>query len=58
MSGANMGNMLRRKVLSKLTDWKNRKGKKTCLIVKGVSQFGKTFIIREFGHEFYRLKGE
>ncbi|MCF0141653.1 MAG: ATP-binding protein [Mogibacterium sp.] len=44
--------MLKRKFMDTLEMWKNTKDKK-CLLVKGVRQCGKTFIIREFGKANY-----
>lgn len=44
--------MLKRKFYNKLSEWKNRKDK-TCLLVKGARQIGKTFIIDLFGRENY-----
>ncbi|MCF0110898.1 MAG: ATP-binding protein [Erysipelotrichaceae bacterium] len=44
--------MLKRKFMSTLERWKETKNK-NCLLVKGVRQCGKTFIIREFGKARY-----
>ena len=44
--------MLKRKAYNKLLEWKNSKDKK-CLMVKGARQVGKTYLIREFGHNEY-----
>lgn len=44
--------MLRRKITSQLLDWKND-ANKTCLLVKGARQVGKTFIIDEFAKSHY-----
>lgn len=44
--------MLKRKVYSKLLEWKNSKDKK-CLMIKGARQVGKTYLIREFGRNEY-----
>ena len=44
--------MLRRKIFEELIKWKNKNNKK-CLLVKGARQVGKTFIIREFGKQYY-----
>ncbi len=46
--------MLERKVMKELEAWKRQTGKKTCLLLYGVRQCGKTFIIREFGRKYYR----
>ena len=45
--------MFKRKFMSVLIEWKNKKDKK-CLLVKGARQVGKTFIIREFGKQHYK----
>ena len=44
--------MLRRDILDKLTEWKNRDHRP--LIISGLRQTGKTFIVREFGKQFYK----
>ena len=44
--------MLRRKIESRLLDWKKSHGRK-CLLVKGARQVGKTFSIEKFGKEQY-----
>lgn len=41
--------MLRRKIYDKLLAWKNNKGKKDAILLRGVRQCGKTYIVREFG---------
>ena len=43
--------MLRRDIWEKLVGWKERKHHP--LIIKGLRQTGKTFIVRKFGEEFY-----
>lgn len=45
--------MLRRKIYSNLLNWKKNHSK-SCLMVKGARQVGKTFIIREFGKNEYQ----
>jgi predicted AAA+ superfamily ATPase len=45
--------MLKRKISSDLTLWKNRENK-LCLLVKGARQVGKTFIINEFARLNYK----
>ncbi len=45
--------MLHRKITSQLLDWKNDTGK-TCLLVKGARQVGKTFIIDDFARKHYK----
>ncbi|MBR5341929.1 MAG: ATP-binding protein [Erysipelotrichaceae bacterium] len=44
--------MLERKVYKELLKWKESHGK-TCLMVKGARQVGKTYIVREFGRNEY-----
>lgn len=46
--------MLRRKIYDKLLAWKNNKGKKDAILLRGVRQCGKTFIVREFGKHEYK----
>lgn len=46
--------MLERKILEKMLQWKNSRGKKTCLLIRGVRQCGKTYIVREFGQRYYK----
>lgn len=43
---------MERLILSKLLDWKNSSYRKP-LILKGVRQVGKTWILREFGRRYY-----
>ena len=45
--------MLKRKIMTKLLEWKEKK-KEECLLIKGARQVGKTFIIREFGKKYYK----
>ncbi|MBQ1396757.1 MAG: ATP-binding protein [Eubacterium sp.] len=45
--------MLQRKMMRQLMEWK-RSRKKDCLLVHGVRQCGKTYLIREFGKAEYR----
>jgi predicted AAA+ superfamily ATPase len=45
--------MLKRKIMSVLEEWKRTK-KRKCLLLKGVRQCGKTFIIREFAKQNYK----
>ena len=46
--------MFKRKILSAIQDWKNRNSsKKKALIVKGLRQVGKTYIVDYFAHENY-----
>ena len=44
---------MKRKITQKLIDWKNRPGHKP-LILQGARQVGKTFILEEFGKEYYK----
>lgn len=44
--------MLNRDIWNKLTEWKNRSHRP--LIIKGLRQIGKTFIVKEFGKQFYK----
>ena len=43
---------MRRYIMDKLIDWKNRTNRKP-LILKGARQVGKTYILKEFGEENY-----
>ena len=48
--------MLKRKIYSKLLEWKNQRREevlKKCLLVKGARQVGKSYIIKEFGMNEY-----
>lgn len=44
--------MLKRKIYSKLIEWKNSKSTE-CLVIKGARQVGKTYLVREFGRAEY-----
>lgn len=44
--------MLKRKIIKRLKEWKDNHSK-CALLVKGARQVGKTYIIREFGKQFY-----
>lgn len=46
--------MLRRKIYDKLLAWKNSAGKKDAVLLRGVRQCGKTYIVREFGKQEYK----
>lgn len=46
--------MLRRKIYDKFLAWKNNKGKKDAILLRGVRQCGKTYIVREFGKREYK----
>ena len=45
--------MLKRKILDNLVHWKETKHHE-CLLVKGARQVGKTYIIKEFGKQYYK----
>ena len=45
--------MLKRKIEKVLIDWKNKEGKKNCLLIKGARQVGKTFIVERFAESHY-----
>ena len=45
--------MLKRKILSKLMEWKHNPDR-LCLLIKGARQVGKTFIVRLFAEENYK----
>lgn len=47
--------MLRRKIYTKLLEWKNAPAtaRKDALLIRGVRQCGKTYIVREFGKNEY-----
>jgi predicted AAA+ superfamily ATPase len=45
--------ILERFILNKLADWKESKYRKP-LILKGIRQVGKTWILKEFGNRYYR----
>ena len=44
--------MLRRKIETVLTEWKNSEGRKP-LVIKGIRQCGKTYIVQKFARENY-----
>lgn len=46
--------MLRRKIYDKILAWKNSAGKKDAVLLRGVRQCGKTYIVREFGKREYK----
>jgi len=46
--------MLKRKIEQVLLDWKNTKGKKNCLLIKGARQVGKTYIVERFAESNYQ----
>ena len=44
--------MLNRDIWDKFIEWKNRKHHP--LVIRGLRQIGKTFIVKEFGNQFYK----
>lgn len=44
--------IMRRKITERLLEWK-RSDRRTCLVLNGARQVGKTYILREFGRENY-----
>ena len=44
--------MLKRKIESVLTEWKNSENRKP-LVIKGIRQCGKTYIVQKFARENY-----
>jgi len=48
-----VNDVLRRKIMDSLVQWKNEK-EKECLLLTGARQVGKTFIIREFAKQNYK----
>lgn len=44
--------MLKRKIEQTLLEWKNKKGKKNCLLIKGARQVGKTYIVKQFAKHY------
>lgn len=45
--------MYKRKIMDDLIAWKNDAGKKKALVIKGMRQIGKTFIVKAFAEENY-----
>ncbi len=45
--------MFRRKITEEIVKWKNSTGRKKALIIKGMRQIGKTFIVQAFARENY-----
>ena len=45
--------MFKRKITDELIRWKNSTGKKKALVIKGMRQIGKTFIVQAFAKENY-----
>lgn len=46
--------MFRRKITDELIAWKNGGGKKKALVIKGMRQIGKTYIVRAFAEKNYK----
>ena len=47
--------MLKRKIMQELVNWKNNKAtKKKALLIKGLRQIGKTYIVKQFAKENYK----
>ncbi len=47
--------MLKRKIMQELINWKNNKTtKKKALLIKGLRQIGKTYIVKQFAKENYK----
>ena len=45
--------MFRRKITEEIFKWKNSTGKKKALVIKGMRQIGKTYIVQDFANENY-----
>ncbi|MDD6930937.1 MAG: AAA family ATPase, partial [Treponema sp.] len=45
--------MYKRKIMNELVAWKNKTGKKKALVIKGMRQIGKTYIVQAFAKENY-----
>jgi len=45
--------MFKRKIMEELQKWKNSSGKKKALVIKGMRQVGKTFIVQAFANDNY-----
>ena len=45
--------MFKRKIMDELIKWKNDTGKKKALVIKGMRQIGKTYIVQVFAKENY-----
>ena len=46
--------MFRRKITEEIYKWKNSSGKKKALVIKGMRQIGKTFIVQAFADDNYK----
>lgn len=45
--------MYKRKIMDEFVAWKNDTGKKKALVIKGMRQIGKTYIVQAFAKENY-----
>lgn len=45
--------MFKRKIIADIETWKNSSGKKKALVIKGLRQIGKTYIVKAFAEENY-----
>lgn len=45
---------MRRKIMAELVEWKNWKKDRMPLVLYGVRQVGKTYILREFGDQYFK----
>lgn len=45
--------MFERKITQELISWKNSTGKKKALVIKGMRQIGKTYIVKDFAYKNY-----
>ena len=45
---------MKRKIESKLLEWKNNTSDRMPLVLNGARQVGKTYILREFGERYYK----
>lgn len=43
--------MYKRKIMDEFVAWKNDTGKKKALVIKGMRQIGKTYIVQAFAKE-------
>ena len=46
--------MFKRKIMDEIIKWKNATGKKKALLIKGMRQIGKTYIVQTFAKENYK----
>lgn len=45
---------MERNIMSELFEWKNRRENRMPLVLYGVRQVGKTYILREFGDRYFK----